>query len=634
MTPLAARRTVTAWNAAAAALVACIATWACPAVARSIEIEDFFVDVTVDESGGFDVVETLRLRFDGQWNGINRAIPIQNVTSRGERRSLGFRLESVTDESGIRLETQKTRQGADVNLRIRVPGAADAVRTVVIRYRITGGLRFFDDHDELYWNMTGDEWTFPIHAARARITLPGSLANVRVNGFTGAYGTAERAVRIRVDGAVRAPDDVVAPVGESPPPEGGAHVVEVESTRPLGIREGLTVAVAWNPGVVRRPSAWGRMITAWSSWFVGRSLLAAVLAAPLAAFVGMFGLWWRVGRDPRCGPLVVQYEPPESLGPAEVGTLIDNKPDSRDLMAGLVDAAVKGVVRIRETSPRGWLKQAEYAFDLLLPETAWTAAGISPAGCRMLEGMFGRPSSAARTEDAISTVTSGDLAESFYTQLPSIKDAIFTDLLGRGFYRARPDTTSTMYALGGGVVGVAVWLLAVIVMPWVGYRDTVMTLTVPLLLGTTTFFVIALFAIFMPARTVAGARARDQVRGFEEFLSRVERHRLESLPLTPSLFEKFLPYAIALGVERRWAKAFADICTQPPTWYQGSSSDSLFDAGDFTGRLGVMTAATASAMTSSPRSSGDSGFGGGGDWGGGGGGFSGGGDGGGGGSGW
>lgn len=620
----------------ATALVAWMA-WPATAAARSIDIEDFAVDLRVDESGGVDVTETIRLRFAGPWNGIIRSIPIQNVTSRGERRNLGFRLGSVTDDAGGGLEVTTSRRGPDVDLRIRVPGAADATRTVVVRYRITGGVRFFDDHDELYWNVTGDEWTFPIHAARARITLPGSLANVRVNAFTGAYGTAERTVRIVVDGVVRAPDDVVTPAGESPPPEGAEHVIEVEATRPLGIREGLTAAVAWNAGVIRRPSAAARIVTGWSSWFVGRSLLAAVLGAPLLALAGMFWRWWRVGRDPRPGPLVVRYEPPDGLGPAEAGTLIDNTPHGRDLTACLVDAAVKGVVRIRETKPtRWWVLRGEYAFDLLIPESRWREAGVSDACCRMLRGMFAAAPVTPDAGDVIATVGSEDLAGSFYTQLRPIKDAIFADLVGRGFYRSRPDATVTRYAIGGAVAGVAVWLLALVVLPRAGYRDELMTLAVPIILGATTFLAALPFAFVMPARTAAGARARDHLLGFEEFLSRVEQHRQASSPLTPVLFERFLPYAIALGVEHRWARAFADICTRPPTWFVGSGPVAGFEPAGFTSQLGTMTAATAAALTSAPRSSGDSGFGGsgGGSSGGDGGGFSGGGDGGGGGSGW
>lgn len=604
-------------------LVAVVAAAGLPAAARSIEIDDFTVDLRVEESSAFTVAETLRVRFDGDWNGIIRSIPIQYTTPSGEGRSFGFRLESVTDEAGNRLDTQKSRRGAYVDLKIRVPGAANAVRTVVIRYRITGGLRFFDDHDELYWNVTGDEWSFPIHAARARVMLPGNLVNVRVNAFTGSYGSQERLVRIRVDGVAQEPDDAIAPVSESPAPPAGEHVVEVEAARPLGIHEGLTVAVAWNPGLVQRPSPWGRVLTTWSSWLVGRSLVVAVLAAPALAFLGMFWRWWRVGRDPRSGPLVVAYEPPEGLGPAEVGTLVDNRPDNRDLIAGLVDAAIKGAVRIRETVPDGWLTRPQYAYDLLAPESEWVSLGISPAGCKMLCGMFGIASKPP------STVTSDDLEDSFYKILPQVKDAIYKDLLDRGFYRARPDTTITSYAVIAAIAGAAVWLLAIVVLPWTGSRDDFTTVVAPILLGAATMMIVVIFALFMPARTVAGAKARDQARGFEEFLSRVDKHRLETLPLSPQLFEKYLPYAIALGVERRWAKAFAKICTQPPTWYAGTSADSLFDTDRFTRQLGVMSTTTTSAMTSSPRSSGDSGFSGSS-----GGGYSGGGSGGGGGSGW
>lgn len=638
MTPTAGLRIATAVARAALVAAAVVAVPAGSASARSIEIEDFAVDVQVNESSDLDLTETIRLRFHGSWNGIIRNIPIQNVTSRGERRNLGFRLESVADEAGRPFEVTRSRRGADVDLKIRVPGAADAVRTVVIRYRIAGGLRFFDDHDELYWNLTGDEWTFPIHAARARIVLPGDLVNVRVNAFTGRHGSMERAVRISVDGVVQGPDDAFVPAGESPPPPDGMHVVEIEATRPLGIREGLTAAVAWNPGVVRRPSPLARWLISLGSWFVGRSLVAAVLLAPLATFIGMFWRWRLVGRDPRSGPLVVEYAPPDGLGPAETGTLFDNKADIRDLMAGLVDAAVKGVVRIRESVEKSWFRKPRYFFDLLVPESFWDRAGITASSQAMLRGMFYTTNGPTRDDGAISTVSSYELQDSFYKHLPGIKDSIFTNLVERGFYRTRPDTSKTSYVIGGLVGGIAVSLLGLFVLSRSGLGEDGAAWVVSVLVGLATFLIVAFFARIMPARTITGARTRDKIRGFEEFLSRVEKHRLEAMPLTPELFEKFLPYAIALGVQRRWAAAFADICTQPPTWYVGSSPDTMFDAGDFTYQLGSMTNSTASAMTSAPRSSGDSGFGsssfGGGDFGGGGGGFSGGGDGGGGGSGW
>jgi uncharacterized membrane protein len=149
--------------------------------------------------------------------------------------------------------------------------------------------------------------------------------------------------------------------------------------------------------------------------------------------------------------------------------------------------------------------------------------------------------------------------------------------------------------------------------------------------GIVTVVAIGGFGVAMPARTKRGADTRAAIRGFEEFVSRVESHRLASLPLTPDLFERYLPYAMALGVEGRWAKAFEEICTEPPQWYVGSGPIRTFHATNLTGDLARMSAVTATAMQSAPRSSAGSGFGSGGGFSGGGGGFSGGGFGGGGG---
>jgi len=135
------------------------------------------------------------------------------------------------------------------------------------------------------------------------------------------------------------------------------------------------------------------------------------------------------------------------------------------------------------------------------------------------------------------------------------------------------------------------------------------------------------FGWFMPARTVAGAQARRRVLGFEDFLSRVEGDRMERIEQTPQTFEKYLPFAMALGVEKAWANAFAAICNTPPTWYHGPPG-STFDSMTFGHRMNLMSSSVGSAMTSMPRSSSSSsgfssggGFSGGGFGGGGGGGF-------------
>ena len=133
-----------------------------------------------------------------------------------------------------------------------------------------------------------------------------------------------------------------------------------------------------------------------------------------------------------------------------------------------------------------------------------------------------------------------------------------------------------------------------------------------LIAGISSGIIIAGFGVIMPARTMAGARALEGVLGFEEFLSRVEKHRYATMIKTPEMFEELLPYAMALGVEGKWAEAFDDIYSEPPNWYYGYHYGPHFHLHGFTHRLGSMTSSVGTAMASSPRSSGGSGFGGGG----------------------
>jgi uncharacterized membrane protein len=123
--------------------------------------------------------------------------------------------------------------------------------------------------------------------------------------------------------------------------------------------------------------------------------------------------------------------------------------------------------------------------------------------------------------------------------------------------------------------------------------------------------VICIFGWFMPARTTEGTRALESVLGFEDFLDHVEADRFNLVIKTPDMFEKFLPYAMALNVEKNWSRAFQDIYREPPSWYQGSYGPHFYPAG-FVQSLNTMSTRAGSVMQSAPRSSGGSGFGGGG----------------------
>ena len=572
--------------------------------ARSITIDDFFARIRVEDSAEVIIEESITLRFEGSWQGIHRRIPVLERTRQGLAHRLLLQVEGISDGAGNPFRYESSWAGEYRDLKIFVPGAADAVRTVVIRYRLKNGIRFFEDHDELYWNVTGDEWPYPILQARAAISLPGKLDNLRVNAFTGAYGSTGRDAEITLDGASHEPDLIVGPAAEAAAPVASAHEVLVRTTRPLGIRQGLTVAVAWNPGILPRPTGTGLF---WTGLIDNLAALVSWLGwwalAPLLALGWLTARWRMVGRDPRPGPVVVAYEPPAGMGPGEVGTLVDNSSDMRDIMAVLVDLAVRGVIRIRQQPGR---TSRAYTFELLKPTSEW--AGLGTIEQSLLAGLFGAAGEDRDADGIVAQVKTQDLEQNFYAHLPAIQSAIFTKLIAQGCYQTRPDLVRKQYLGFAGVL-----FLASVAN---GFSELRSLAAVGC--GILTALCIAAFGLIMPARTTKGAAARDAIVGFEEFLRRVDAHRLASLPLTPELFERYLPYAMALNVDRRWAKAFEGICTQPPQWYVGDGPITTFDSSSFSSDMRAMGACAAAAMQSAPRSSDSSGFsGGGGDTGGG-----------------
>ncbi len=536
------------------------------AAQRTLVIERFEATIDVGADGSIAVEEVIVPRFTGSWNGIFRTIPIQYETPQGLNYTLRLDVQSVTDGGGTPLKYESSRERHYRKLKIWVPGAVDATRTVKIRYRVANGLRFFEEHDELYWNVTGDEWDVPIEAATALIRLPAGVSGVRATAFRGAYGSTDQAAATVESTSV----SVVA--------DGG-----------LSFREGLTAVVGWNPGVVHRPTAADKAAeTVYSN---------LPLLIPVIVFVGMFRLWRKRGKDPQLAPIITRYEPPPSMTPAVLGTLVDGKPDMRDITATIVDLAVRGYLHIEESVSEGFLgidlfSSKEYRFKLVKPRSEWT--GLRPHEVDLLEAMFGSDG------DAVSLSM---LKNKFYKHLPGLKNLLYSGLVDDGFYTNRPDRVRLLYIIGGVVGGGLIAAGSAAVMASFGMQPVA-----GIVAGIMSGIIVVLFGWFMPARTVRGTRELEKVLGFQEFLSRVESDRLERTIRTPEMFEKFLPYAMALGVADTWAKAFEGIYTQPPQWYTGPGAMHTFRPTSFANDLGRMSTQAAAVMASAPRSSGGSGF--------------------------
>src|SRR6266705_3189341 len=377
---------------------------------RSYSIERFDAQIRVNKDAGIDVTETITARFVGSYNGLYRTIPIKYRNAQVLNWTLGVSLQSARDDGGRDLRTETSREGPSVKYKIWIPGAVNATRTLVLRYHATNGLRFFDEHDELYWNVTGDEWEVPLAAATAEIELPAGATGMRAIAFNGIYGSTARDARVAIDG----------------------HVVRITMPHPLDYHEGLTAVVGWDKGLVTAPTVTDRAVeTATSNW---------PLAIPIPVFLFVFWRWWRRGRDPRRRPIAVQYEPPAGVSPAEAGTLLDNSADMRDITATLVDLAVRGYLRIEE-------QQNPKLFGLFGGGTSYTlhrlktAYGLAPHERAVFDGIFASHGDHVQLDE---------LKDEFYKQLSPIRDAVFTQLTGSGFYQRRPDKVKQIW-MGCGI---------------------------------------------------------------------------------------------------------------------------------------------------------------------------------------
>ena len=574
-----------------AALTLALATGA-SAQDRSIRIRTFDALLTVHTDGSLDVTEQLTIRFNGQWNGIVRDLSLKHNTAQGRRTKLDITVGYITDAEGRRLRVEEERKDAGWTraLRIWIPGASDADQTIIIRYRVANAIRFFfakrnePAFDELYWNVTGNSWTMPMDSVHARVVLPDGITPTRTAAYTGAFGSAAAEARIEKHG----------------------NEVDFTLLRPLYAYEGITIGVGWPAGhISSRPGEAQERLAALVQWLP--------LLIPFIVFFFVFRAWQRRGRDPKEGSIVATYQPIEGMSPAELGTLVDNSADMEDITATLVDLAVRGFVHIEEITEShllGLSKSTDYIIHILRDPSQWT--GLKPHETHYLTKLSDL-APIGETEVKVS-----ELRNKFYGALPKIRDAIYDSLVAKGYYLERPDKVKAKWfalAVVTAFIGIGLGVLSVKLM-WVTISPFALIAA-----GVVSAVIVFVFGALMPARTVAGARAREAALGFKEFLGRVDSERYKAMITSPEMFERFLPFAMAFGVADKWARAFENIYREPPTWYSGGSGQ--FNTINFASSIGDMSSATASSMSSSPGSSGSGGGGssGGGSGGGGGSGF-------------
>jgi uncharacterized membrane protein YgcG len=605
-------------------------------------ILEFHSGITVSADAAMEVSETIRARAEGDQirHGIYRDFPTEYRDRYGNRVHVDFEAHGVTrDGANEAYHIEAQSNGVRVYFGSEDTLLSPGEYTYVLRYRTTRQLGFFDDHDELYWNVTGNGWDFPIDAASAAVTLPGSIApaDLHVEAYTGEKGAKGKDYSASAD----------AP----------SHAI-ISTTHALAPREGLTIVVAFPKGIVTPPAAAER-----ARWFLHDN------GGVLVGLIGLIVLWayyliewWRVGRDPKPGVIIAQYAAPEGSTPGMLRHVERMKYDNRCFAADVVDLGVRGALDIRQAGSQYSLQRASRARDAL-PDAEKV----------LLQSTLGSRSALTLEQSEHSTIAAAIKAH---------RDALEKNDIGRYF------NTNSKLVIPGAIIGVAalllglfargaspmlagagfmlvwlsMWSLGVFVLvgsvisAWrqpagIGTYASALFLTLfslPFVAGE--LFGIGVFATFtgagfaivvaalvatqfaflylLKAPTPEGRKLLDRIAGLRLYLGVAERDELatqKAPPMTPDEFQRFLPYALALDVEKTWADKFAAAvgpaaaaaAAGAMVWYQGNTG-SLSNISNFTSSIGSSLSGAISSSSTAPGSS--SGGGGGGSSGGGGGG--------------
>jgi uncharacterized membrane protein YgcG len=639
-----------AWlrSVVALALVVLLAALALPATAAET-INTFTSNVTLLEDGSVDVTEIIEVNAEGFEirRGIFRDIPTFLINDDGSR--LRASLDVVSVERDGRAEPY-TVESIDAGfIRIRI-GDADVFLThgahrYTIHYTMSRMGRTFADHDELYWNATGNYWSFPILRSVTNITLPQGAVIENLAGYTGKPGSTEQAVTVN---------------------KTSDNTATIRATRELAPGEGVTVAAAFQKGILLEPTDTQRLV-----WWLSdhRDLILPLVAVALVLLYNLFA-WGAVGRDPAKGTIIPLFYPPKGFSPALVHFIHRMGWESTGwtaFTASIFNLGVKGLVQIDNAKktlkvtvtgkePAEPLAAGEQViFDYLKSKGTVVVNTTNGPTLNTKRGEFVRAIESENRETYFKNNV-GYIAIGALLSIASLGVLVLLDIL--------PLLFLIIAVVAGIFIGLFAGLAKVF---WAGnlarkfifivwgaillfnFGGVGLNLFDNLRFNTAALAAVSIviveivFAILMRAPTVQGRKVMDQIDGFKMYLETAEERRLNfegAPPMTVERFEAILPYAIALKVEKLWSEHFdAELKrnavegvsgTYQPSFYRGTDWSS--SRGGFSNTVAAATSGMAAAMIAAqPVSSSSSGFSGGG---GGGGGSSGGGGGGGGGGGW
>lgn len=547
--------------------------------AQAWYIKSYNVELKVEPNSELKVIEHLIVDFGYEnKHGIYRDIPLDFYDPSGKKHKIEIKDILVTDQNLNSYQIKVFKYGNNLRIRIGDPNKfVSGIQNYIIRYKVRYALYNFRNIDELYWNAIGTGWDVPIKNATAKVILPFDVSSIQFACYTGIFRSIGKDCKIKKE----------------------KNEILFTLTKSLSAYEGMTVAVGWRAGLIpisEGPPYWK------NPWIYALFYITLFLSF-------MIWLWWRKGRDiGGKGTIQVQYYPPKDLTPIEAGTLIDEKVNARDIVAEIIDLARRGYLKIIEIEEPGFLfgKKRDYILEKI--KNFEDNFQNNPFDLQTLSGIF---------EDK-KRIKLSELNKKFYRFIPSIKKQVFSSLTSKGFFFKNPLNVKNIYIS----LGVIVYILTI----WGVIISQILFSIFPLpflLSGLVTASSLFIFGQFMPRKTPKGTEMLEYLKGYEEFISRVEKSVIEKLfppEKIPEIFEITIPFAIAFGEAERWAEAFEGVFTEPPRWYEGRGSFSTIYLAH---SLNTFTSQASQVLTTQPRSSfsgsGGGGFSGGGGGGGGGG---------------
>jgi uncharacterized membrane protein YgcG len=547
-------------------------------------IPAFDAHVTVHANATIEVEERITYDFGDDArdrHGIFRTIPY-SYQAGSETYTADVVSVVVTDGSGEPIPFSESRGNGMLTIKIGDPESeVRGFQNYVISYVVEGPFLYFDEYDELYWNVVGAWPKNGIERATVLVDLPVGVQVLKAACYQGPAGS----------GAACTSDEKL--VSE----ERAGYRAEATFLAP---GEGFAISASFPKGaIIETRNPWDAPPA--SPWKY------TPLFLPLLVGLGMLRLWYVRGRDPSgARTIVTQFEPPQDVPPLVAGTLYNERAEPREVSAEILRLAVAGYVRIHriEEKTLGIFTTTDYLIERLQPEKV----PEEPIGALVLEKLFDETYLETKelAGGAVRGALLSNMAHKFTTAHQEIQNRAYEEVVVRGYFPAEPQKVRLRWAL----VGVGVSVLGFFLLPEV--------LGIALILSGV---VVVLFGFFMPVKTREGVAVLEHLEGFKRYLTVAEKDRLafHSAPeRSPELFDRYLPYAVMFGVEAQWAEQFQDIYGAEPSWYRGGAGHP-FAATAFASDLSSFTQTVSTAAMPQASGSGGGGHVGGGFGGGGGG---------------